>query len=217
MRVLIADDHAIVRKGLRQIVAQEADIQIVGEAADAGELLKLVARVECDVVVLDIGMPGRSGLEALKDLRYARPGLPVLVLSMYPEEQLAVRMLRAGAAGYLTKEAAPELLVQALRRVRAGGRFVSENLGEQLARQLSRPAGDAPHEQLSDREYSVLCLFGAGRTVTQIAERLSLSVKTVSTYRSRILEKMELRSTSELIEYAVRHRLSEHQDPNETP
>jgi len=207
MRILIADDHPIVRRGLRQILIDAQDISVVGEADTEAAVLAQLREQEWDVLVLDLAMPGRGGLDVLKQVRAERPHLPVLILSMHPEEQYAVRALRAGADGYLTKEGAPEKLLEAIRKVASGGKYVSEQLAEQLAVEIARPGGRPPHEALSDRELQVLVLLGAGRTVSEIATQLSLSVKTVSTYRVRILEKTGLKNTAELIEYAVTHQL----------
>ena len=207
INILIADDHAIVRRGLKQIVAEEPDMTVAGEAKTAQQVLDLVRKQQWDVVILDITMPGRSGLEVLKELKQERPKLPVLMLSMHPEEQFAVRALKAGAAGYLTKESAPEELVTALRKVLRGGKYVSPALAEKLAFALATASDRPPHETLSDREYEVLRLIASGKTVSEIAEQLSLSVKTISTYRTRVLEKMNLKNNAELMQYAVTHRL----------
>ncbi len=205
--VFIADDHAIVRQGLKQIVSETADIQLAGEAADGYETLRLVRGGTCDVLVLDINMPGINGFDILRALKQERPDLPVLVLSIHAEDQYAVRCLKAGAAGYLTKESAPEELVRAIRQVVAGGKYVSRGLAESLAMRLNE-TGDRPrHETLSDREFQVLQLMGAGKSPTEIAAALSLSVKTVSTYRARMLEKLMLKSSAEIIQYAIQHRL----------
>jgi DNA-binding NarL/FixJ family response regulator len=205
--VFIADDHAIVRQGLKQIVSDTADIQLAGEAATGQETLRLVRNGNCDVLVLDLNMPGLSGLEILRVLKQERPDLPVLILSMHAEDQYAVRCLKAGASGYLTKESAPEELVKAIRQVVAGGKYVSLGLAESLAMRLNA-TGDRPrHETLSDREFQVLQLMGAGKSPTEIAAALSLSVKTVSTYRARMLEKLALKSSAEIIQYAIQNRL----------
>ena len=205
--VFIADDHAIVRQGLKQIVSDTADIRLAGEAADGQETLRLVRGGSCDVLVLDLNMPGISGLEILRVLKQERPDLPVLVLSIHAKEQYAVRCLKAGAAGYLTKESAPEELVKAIRQVAAGGKYVSRGLAESLAMRLDETEDRPRHETLSDREFQVLELMGAGKTATEIAGSLSLSVKTVSTYRARMLEKLGLRNNAEVIQYAIQHRL----------
>ena len=205
--VFIADDHAIVRQGLKQIVSDTTDIRLAGEAATGQEALQMVRSGTCDVLVLDLNMPGIGGLDILRVLKGERPNLPVLILSIHAEEQYAVRCLQAGAAGYLTKESAPEELVEAIRQVAAGGKYVSRGLAESLAMRLTE-TGDRPrYETLSDREFQVLQLMGAGKSLTEIAAALSLSVKTVSTYRARILEKLALKSSAEIIQYAIQNRL----------
>ena len=205
--VLIADDHAVVRRGLRQILSEQPDIRVEGEAASADELLQQVRQRRYDVVILDITMPGRSGLDALKDLRETYPRLPVLVLSVHPEDQFAMRVLKAGGSGYMTKESAPEELLEAVRQVSAGGRYISTGFAGRMAALLGR-TGQAPgHEGLSDRELEVLLHVASGETVTQIGTRLGISVKTVSTYRARILEKLGLRTNAELTYYAIKHEL----------
>jgi two-component system invasion response regulator UvrY len=208
MRVLIADDHAVVRRGLIQILTDACKTLTVGEARDAQEVLRLARERDWDIVVLDISMPGRNGLEALKELRQVCPRTPVLILTTHPEEQYAIRVFRAGAAGYMTKESAPEHLVEAVRRVTAGRRYVSPALAELLAASV----GDdekLPHESLSDREYQVLCMIASGKTVGQIARELSLSDKTISTYRARILEKMGMKTNADLTHYAISNRLTQ--------
>jgi DNA-binding NarL/FixJ family response regulator len=207
IKILIADDHAIIRRGLTQIVSGEPDMEVVGEAENAQEALDFCRREHCDVVVLDINMPGRSGLDVLKEVRQERPRLPVLVLSVHPEEQYGVRVLKAGAAGYLTKESAPEQLVQAIRRVYRGGKYVSESLAEKLVFELGNDGDQPPHSALSDREYEVMLMIASGKTVGEIAGVLSLSVKTISTYRSRILTKMNRKNNAELTYYVIQNRL----------
>lgn len=208
IRVLIVDDHPVVRRGLREILADERDIN-VSETADPHEALRLIQEQSWSLVVLDIDLPGRGGLELLRDARRERPRLPVLILSVYPEEQFALRTLRAGASGYLSKDSAPDDLVKAVRKILRGGRYFGERVVEQLLRNPNeRAATPYPHELLSDRELQILCLFGRGRTVKEIAGELSLSRPTVSTYRARILEKMQLRTTAELVRYAVQNRLA---------
>lgn len=209
LRVLIADDHAVVRQGLKQILADSFRHAIFGEAGTAQQALELVWDRRWDIVILDINMPGRSGLDALRELKKARPTLPVLMLSVYPEDQFAVRVLKAGASGYMGKESAPEELIRAVNKVLAGGRYVSAALAEKLATNLSAPTRQAAHEALSNREYEVMAMIASGRTVKQIALKLSLSVKTISTYRTRILEKIGLKTTAELIHYAIQQRLVE--------
>jgi two-component system invasion response regulator UvrY len=205
--VFIADDHAIVRQGLKQIVSDTNNIRLAGEAATGQEALQMVRSGTCDVLVLDLNMPGISGLDILRVLKGERPDLPVLILSIHAEEQYAVRCLQAGAAGYLTKESAPEELVEAIRQVVAGGKYVSRGLAESLAMRLNETGERPRHETLSDREFQVLQLMGAGNSLTEIAAALSLSVKTVSTYRARMLEKLGLKSSAEIIQYAIQNRL----------
>lgn len=207
LRILIVDDHPIVRQGLKQTLAEASEIGEVVEAATPHDALDLVRRREWDAVILDIGLPGRGGLEVLKDIKEEAPRLPVLILSMHAEEQYAVRAIRAGAAGYLTKEAAPEMLVVAIRRVVSGGRYISSELAERLATELTVDAPRALHALLSDREFEVLRLIASGQTVGDIADRMSLSVKTISTYRARILEKMRLKNNAELMQYVLKNHL----------
>jgi len=207
LRILIADDHPVVRRGLRQIVADSRDMAVVDEATNGWEVLSKVRVSDYDVVLLDIAMPGMDGLDVLTQLKHERPRLPVLMLSMYPEEQFAKRAIRAGASGYVTKESAAEELVGAIRKVSTGGKYVSSALAEKLALDLERGGKQPPHETLSDREYQVMSLIASGKTVTGIARELSLSVKTISTYRSRILEKMNLKNNAELTNYAIKNGL----------
>ena len=208
-RILIADDHAIVRRGLKQIIEESELSAEVAEAENARQLLQLIRKENWDLLVLDINMPGMSGLEALAEVKEKRPKLPVLVLSMYPEEQFAVRVLKAGAAGYLTKDSAPDNLMTAIRKVLSGGKYLSPSMADKLVADLQSPSGRPPHEALADREYQVLCLIGKGKTVSEIADELALSVKTISTYRTRILEKMNMKTNAELMQYAMRNRLVE--------
>jgi two-component system invasion response regulator UvrY len=207
IKILIADDHAIVREGLKQIVAETADMVVADEATSGNEVFEKVWDNEYDVVILDISMPGRDGVDIVKQLKGQKPHLPILVLSMHPEEQYAVRVLRAGAAGYLTKESAPDDLITAIRRVSTGRKYVSSSLAEKLAFDLERDTEKPLHETLSDREYQVMCMIASGKRVQEIAEELCLSVKTVSTYRSRILEKMNIKNNAELMHYAIKHGL----------
>jgi len=207
LRILIVDDHPIVRQGLRQTLADAAQIGEIAEAATPQEALDLVGQREWDAVILDIGLPGRGGLEVLKDIKREVPRLPVLILSMHSEDQYAVRALRAGAAGYLTKEAAPKNLIDAIRRVAAGGRYISPELAERLATELTPDATRPLHASLSDREFDVMRAIASGQTVGEIADRLSLSVKTVSTYRTRILEKMRLKNNAEMMHYVHTNHL----------
>lgn len=207
LRILLADDHAMFRSGLRRILEAELAGVAVGEAASIPELLASVARDRWDVLLLDISMAGRNALDALPGLRERHPGLPVVVLSMYRERQFVVRALQAGASAYLTKERAPEELLRAIRSVLAGRRYVAEDLAAQLADHVAGAASGSPHERLSPRELEIFLLLASARSVSQIAAQLGLSVKTVSTHRSRILEKMALRSNAELMQYAVRRGL----------
>jgi len=207
LKILLADDHAVVRSGLKQILAEEFHRAIFGEARNPQEALALVEKENWDVVVLDITMPGRSGLDVLREIRKSRPKLPVLVLSMHPESQFAVRVLKQCASGYITKESAPEELAGAIRKVLAGGRYVSATLAQTLAARLSSDTHKPPQELLSDREFHVLCLIASGKLVGQIARELSLSVKTISTYRARILEKMGMTNNAELMRYGMEHQL----------
>jgi len=207
IRVLIADDHPIVRRGLREMLEEEPDIVVEGEASNAAEVQDQVNRRSWDVLVLDLHLPDRSGLEVLHDLKISRPELPILFLTVASEEQFAIRALRAGAAGYLTKETAPEELVAAVRKVVHGGRYVSGSVAERIALHLDQGTKNPLHESLSDREYEVFQMLASGRTATQAAESLHLSVKTISTYRARILEKMGLSTNAELTVYAVRNGL----------
>jgi len=207
IKVLIADDHAVVRSGLKQILAETPDIVVAGEATNGREVLEKLEAQSWDVLVLDITMPGRSGLEILKDVKHLKPGLPVLVLSMHAEEQFATRTLKAGASGYLNKESAPEELVKAIRKVCSGGKYVSATQAERMVGELTGDVDKLPHQLLSDREYEILCLIASGKTPTQIATGLSLSVKTVSTYRARILEKMNLTTNAQLTHYAIKSGL----------
>jgi two-component system invasion response regulator UvrY len=209
MRILLADDHTVVRRGLKQILAEELKRAVFGEARNAEEALDLVRKEQWDVVVLDITMPGRSGLEVMREIRKLRPRLPVLVLSIHPESQFAVRVLKLGAAGYMTKESAAEELVGAIKKVLAGGRYVSAPLAETLAKNLSSSMVKPAQELLSDREFQVLRRIASGKSVGEIALELALSVKTISTYRSRILQKMCLRNNAELMHYAMQHQLVE--------
>jgi len=210
IRVIIADDHAIVRRGLQLMLAQTDDMEVVGEAENGVQVVQMVREQPPDVVLMDISMPDRNGIDALKMIRKELPRLPVLILSMYPEDQYAVRAMKAGAAGYLTKHGAPEQLIAAIRLVACGKKYVSAAVAEALAHAISSHDGDRPvHERLSDREYQTLCMIASGKTLTQIAESLNLSVKTVSVYRTRLLEKMNLRTSAELTYYGIRNGLAE--------
>lgn len=207
IRIATADDHAVVRRGLREILSAEPDMQVCGEAATAQELLNVVRTRPCDIVVLDITLPGRSGLDVLKELKQERPKLPVLVLTMHAEEQFGIRALKAGASGYLNKESAPEELVKAIRKVVSGGRYLTPALAEALAVDVVTPSDRPLHQTLSNREDEVFRLLASGKTVTDVGRQLALSVKTVSTHRTRILKKLGLNTTADLIRYAIQNRL----------
>jgi len=209
LKILIADDHPIVRQGLKQILSEEFEIEALGEAKNSQEVLDLVRKENWDMAVLDITMPGRGGLDILKELKSQYPKLPVLMLSMHPEDQYAVRVLKAGAAGYLTKESVQGELVKAIKKILGGGKYVSPSLAEKMAFDLETKTEKPLHETLSDREYQVMLLIGSGKTVSQIAEELSLSVKTIDTYRTRILEKMKMKTNAELMHYVIKNKLVE--------
>ena len=207
LKILIADDHPIVRRGLQQILSRETDIAMVGEAQNCSEVLDLTRTEDWDAVVLDIVMPERGGLDTLKELKRLYPALPVLMLSIYPEDQYAVRAFRAGAAGYMNKETAPDELIKAIRKIIKGGKYVSPALAEKLVLMMQ---AEAPfHDSLSDREYQVMLKIASGLTLSQIAGEMSLSVKTISTYRERILEKMKMKNNAEITHYAIKHHLVE--------
>ena len=207
IKVLLADDHAIVRDGLKQILSRTGDIVAGGEAKDGQEVLRLVRDGKWDLLLMDMSMPGRSGIDLIKQVKSEQPRLPILVLSMHQEHQYAVRAIRAGAAGYLNKDSASELLVSAIRKVVSGGVFVSQTAAELLARETMGGADAAPHTLLSDREFQVFNMIVQGKTVTEIAAELSLSVKTVSTHKTHVLEKMNLANQAELVRYAIAHQL----------
>ena len=207
LKILVADDHAVVREGVKQILADVSDMVVKGEAEDGAETLEKAARDDYDVILLDISMPGRNGLEILKEIKTRLPKTPVLILSMHPEEQYAVRALRAGAAGYLTKASAPQELIGAIRKASRGGKYVTASLAEKLAFELDADTEKPPHEALSNREYQVMLMLASGKTVGEIAAELCLSVKTISTYRTRIMEKMGMKKNAELTFYAVKNQL----------
>jgi DNA-binding NarL/FixJ family response regulator len=207
INVVVIDDHAVVREGLKRIISENPGMVVSGEAGDGFEAMEVVKSNPCDVVLLDITMPNKNGLDVLKQIRSESPRLPVLVLSMHAEDQYAIRVLRAGAAGYLTKESAPAKLVQAIRKVVRGGKYVSQSLAEKLVFDLDTDIDKVPHETLSDREFQVLCMIASGKTVGDIAEELALSVKTISTYRVRILEKLQMKNNAEITRYAIKQGL----------
>lgn len=207
IKILVADDHPIVRQGLKQILSEYPDMTVADEAGNGKEVLSKIAKKDYDIVLLDISMPGRNGLDILKELKTKKPKLPVLVLSIYPEDQYAVRVLKLGAAGYLTKESVPEELVAAIRKVARGRKYVSNYLAEKLASDLEINAEKPLHENLSDREYQVMFMIASGKRLKEISEELSLSIKTISTYRSRIMDKMKMKNNAELIRYALQNSL----------
>ena len=207
IRILIADDHSVVRKGLRQILLEGFPNAFIEEVPDAEEMIKKIIRDEWSVVISDLSMPGRSGLEAMQQIKQIKPKLPVLILSIHPEEQYALRVLKAGASGYLSKDMAPDELVNAVQRVMLGKKYITSSIAEKLASVLDNNNGKLPHESLSDREFSVLKMLAAGKSVSEIAETLFLSGTTVSTYRSRILAKMDLKNNADLTLYAVENKL----------
>ena len=206
IKVIIVDDHPVVRRGLKQIIEDEPDMEVAGEAKNAGECFSLVRKTDCTLVLLDITLPDKSGFDVLKQLKYEHPKLPILILSVHPEDQYGLRLIKAGAAGYLMKEGAPEELVKAIRKVNAGGKYVSASLAEKLVSHqdaLDKP----PHENLSNREFQIMCMIAEGKTLKGIAGELCISEKTVSTYRARILEKMKMSTNSDLTRYALDHHL----------
>jgi DNA-binding NarL/FixJ family response regulator len=209
IRIVVADDHTILREGLKQLLAAAGDIEIAGEARDGHEVMERVRALDFDLLLLDMSMPGKSGIELIRQVHAERPRLRMLVLSMHEEHQYAVRAIRAGAAGYLTKESASQQLVEAIRKVAAGGAFISSQVAQQLALGAMPNATGSLHEALSDREFQILRMFAEGKSVSDIAERLNLSVKTVSTHKANILHKMNMETAGELIRYALKHRLIE--------
>ena len=209
IKILIADDHAIVREGLKQIVAEEKDMLVAGEAGNTNEMFELLKKDDFTIIILDISMPGRSGLEALKFLKKNYPEVPVLILSMFSEEQYGLRALKAGAAGYLKKVSAPTELVSAIRKIVSGGKYINQSLAEKLADEYDSDREERMHDKLSNREYQIMCLIASGKSTEEIALDLSISINTVYTYRNRILEKMHLKSNVELAQYALKNKLIE--------
>ena len=209
IKIIIADDHAIVREGLKQIVAEEKDMLVCGEAEDAIRLMDLLKNEKWSIVVLDINMPGKSGLEALKDIKQLYPELPVLILSMFSEDQYGLRAIKAGASGYLKKVSAPTELVVAIRKIVSGRKYINPSLAEKLAENLGSEKNNYLHEKLSDREYQIMCNIALGKSAEEIAGELALSINTIYTYRNRILEKMSMKSNVELTQYAVQNKLIE--------
>ena len=206
VRILIGDDHAIVRRGLKQIVEESSEMT-VDEAKNGHEVLEKTRTIDYDILVLDISLPDRSGLDILKHLKSVKPDLPILILSIHPEEQYAVRVLRAGAAGYLSKDSASDELMAAIHKVSRGGKYITASLAEKLAFDLEKTTKTALHETLSDREFQVMCMIASGKTVKEIAESLCLSVKTISTYRTRILDKMGMKNNAQITHYAIKNQL----------
>jgi DNA-binding NarL/FixJ family response regulator len=209
MNILIADDHTVVRQGLKQILAAEPDMVVVGEAKNVDETLEVAHKLDWDVLILDYSMPGGNGLHVLKQIKQSYPRRPILILSMHPEDAIAVSALRAGAAGYINKECASEVLTVAIRKAVSGKKYISESLAEKFALELEEGSGGLPHESLSDREYRVMWMIASGKSVTNIAEELLLSPNTISTYRIRILKKLKLESNAELVRYAIKHGMVE--------
>ncbi|NJD21503.1 MAG: response regulator transcription factor [Melioribacter sp.] len=209
MKIIIVDDHELVREGLKKVLLKEPGIQLVGEANNTLELFKLLEETEVDLVVLDITMPGRSGLDIISELKNLNDHIRILILSMHPEERFALRALKAGASGYLSKEAAARELVTAIRKIMSGGRYVSANLADHLLSNLDNDLGKLPHENLSNREFEIFRLIAKGKSVGQIAEELILSVNTITSYRSRMMEKMNFSSNAEIVRYAIEHNLIE--------
>jgi two-component system invasion response regulator UvrY len=206
IKVIIVDDHPVVRRGLKQIIEDEPDMEVAGEAINAGECFSLVRKTDCTFVVLDITLPDRNGFDVLKQLKCEHPNLPVLILSVQPEDQYGLRFIKAGASGYLMKEGAPEELVKAIRKVNAGGKYISESLAEKMASHLDA-LDKPPHENLSDREFQILCMIAQGKSLKSIAGELCVGEKTVSTYRSRIMAKMKMCTNSDLTRYALENHL----------
>jgi len=207
IRVIIVDDHPVVRRGLNQIIAAQKDMQVTGEAENAREALRVIRRTACDAVVLDITLPDASGLEVLNQLQRERPTLPVLIMSIHEEELYALRVLKAGASGYLMKNSVPEELTEAIRKIVSGGRYISPSLAERLASKLASPETSSLHGKLSDREFQIMCLIASGKSLKEIGSTLCISGKTVSSYRVRILQKMNMKTNADLTRYALEHHL----------
>ncbi|HQO39191.1 MAG TPA: response regulator transcription factor [Spirochaetota bacterium] len=207
IRIVIADDHDIVRAGLKQIIADEEDMEVAGESNSGEKLLELIKKHDYDVVLLDLKMSGMNGIEVMKHIKAIKPSVPVIVLSMHAEDQYAVRTIKAGASGYITKETAGDNLISAVRRVAAGGKYISPTLAETLAESVAGGGNELPHENLTDREFQVLCMIASGKTVSEIGAELFLSVKTISTYRQRILEKMNMKNNSEITHYVIKNNI----------
>jgi len=209
IKIFIADDHPLVRKGLRQVLEEEVDFNVIGEASDATELLELLDHFEVDVIVTDLAMPGRSGLDLVADVKRVAPSVAVLVLSMHPEDRFATRALKAGASGYLTKDASPEIIMSAIRKVATGRKFITPSLAEKLANEIDAHSSQAIHEVLSNREFQVMCALASGKKIKEIADELSISIHTVNTYKTRIMEKMNMKTIHDLTLYAIDNHLIE--------
>jgi len=207
IKVFVADDHAVVRRGIKQILADEDNIKVVGEASNGEDTLSQIHKTDADILILDITMPGKNGLDVLIQVKERKPALNVLILSMHPEEEVAIRAIKSGASGYLNKDSVPDELITAVKKIYKGGRYISSSLAESIAFSLEKDSSVPPHENLSDREFQVMCMLASGNTLKQISEELSLSVKTVSTYRKRVLEKLRMKTNVELTHYAIKHRL----------
>lgn len=207
MNILIADDHELIREGLKKVLLKQVDLKVVGEASNTAEMFSLLDLIVVDIIILDISMPGRTGLDSLIELKSRFPKVKALILSMHPEERFAIRALKAGASGYMTKESAAQDLVQAIRKIAGGGKYISNSLAEYLAMEIGSDNDRQLHELLSNREYEIMIMISVGKSVGKIAEELSLSINTITSYRSRILEKMNMKSNAEIIRYAVKHQL----------
>ncbi len=207
MKVIIVDDHELIREGLKKVLIKNSDIEIVGEACNSQELLDFLNHNTVDIIILDISMPGRSGLELLRDIKDIHPDVKTLVLSMYPEDRFAIRTLKAGASGYLSKQSAAKELVNALRKIMTGGKYISQALAEQLALEIETPSDKPLHEKLSNREFEIMLKISLGKSVSEIAEELALSVNTITSYRTRLMQKMNMRSNAEIIRYAIKNQL----------
>ena len=207
MKVLIVDDQVLIREGLKQILLRMPEVESVDEAANGQEVMRKATKKKYDIIVLDISMPGQSGLEVLKELKQKRPNSAVLILSIHPEEHYAVRVLKAGASGYINKSSASDELLQAIRTVVAGGKYITPKTAEKLVKEINKDSSKSSHDKLSDREYQVMCMIASGKAIKEISEYLCLSIKTVSTYRARILEKMQIKNNSEITFYAIKNEL----------
>jgi DNA-binding NarL/FixJ family response regulator len=207
IKILLADDHPIIIKGLKQIIEEEDDMKVTGEAKNGNEALDLMRKNDYDIAILDITMPKKTGVEVIEEMKYLKKKIPVLVLSVHPEDQFAMRVLKTGAKGYMTKESAPENIVDAIKKIINGGKYISPTLAEKILSDINSDRDEAPHETLSNREFQIIVMIASGKTLKEIAEELNLNIKTISTYRQRILEKMNMTSNSELTRYVLDNRL----------